>query len=72
MVRKTHTAAATTVDSEEVEGEGLLEELLLPEDLLVHGEGLLPEGDGHVTMPAGISCFSEIGKVRGAQVRALL
>ena len=71
MVRETHTAAATTVEGEEVVEEGLLEELPLHGDLLVHGEGLLEDGD-HVTMPAGISCFSEIGKVRGAQVRALL
>ena len=71
MVRKTHTAAATTVEGEEVAGESLLEELPLPGDLLVLGEGLLEDGDP-VTMPAGVSCFSEIGKVRGAQVRALL
>jgi hypothetical protein len=71
VVRETHTAAATTVEGEEVAGEGLLEELLLPEDLLAHGGELLEDGD-YVTMPAGVSCFSEIGKVRGAQVRALL
>ena len=59
-----------TVDSEEVVGEGPLEELPLPGDLLVHGEELLHEGDDHAPMPAGNSCFSEKGKVRGAQVRA--
>ena len=61
MVRETHTAAATTVDSEEVAGDGLLEEHLLPGDLLVRGDELLEDGD-HVTMPAGVSCFSEMVK----------
>ena len=45
MIRKTHTTAATTVDSEEVVGVGRLEELRLP------GEGLL-DGEDPVSMPA--------------------
>jgi hypothetical protein len=56
------------VDSEEVVEEGLLEELPMPGDHQVRGVELLEEND-HVTMPAGISCFSEIGIVR-LQVRA--
>ena len=70
MVRETRTAATTTVDDKQEVGDGLHVELLVPEDLLVHGDGLLHEGDGHVAMPEGNSCLSEIGKVRGAQLRA--